>query len=97
MDELERDVERYLVKACEARGWRCWKLVSPGRRGVPDRLVIRRGAVAFVEVKRRGGRVSPLQRRRLAELARLDADARVVKSRAEIDAVIGEWEAADEV
>ena len=54
----ERDVERYLIKECENRGWLCWKFVSPGRRGVPDRIVIRTGAVAFVEVKRKGAHIA---------------------------------------
>ena len=93
----ERDVERYLVKECEKRGWLCWKFVSPGRRGVPDRVVIRSGGVAFVEVKRKGGRVSPLQIRRIEELTRRGVAARVVKTKGEIDEMIKEWEGRDEV
>lgn len=93
----ERDVERYLIKECEKRGWLCWKFVSPGRRGVPDRIVIRPGGVAFVEVKRKGGRVSPLQLRRIEELIRLLIPARVVETKGEIDEMIREWESRDEV
>ena len=36
----ERDVERLLVRAAEARGGLAWKFVSPGHTGVPDRLVL---------------------------------------------------------
>ena len=93
----ERDVERYLIKECEKCGWLCWKFVSPGRRGVPDRVVIRHGGVAFVEVKRKGGRVSPLQVRRIEELTRRGVAARVVKTKGEIDEMIREWESRDEV
>lgn len=93
----ERDVERYLIKECEKRGWLCWKFVSPGRRGVPDRIVIRPGSAAFVEVKRKGGRVSPLQIRRIEELIRLLIPARVVETKGEIDEMIKEWEGRDEV
>lgn len=93
----ERDVERYLIKECEKRGWLCWKFVSPGRRGVPDRIVIRHGGVAFVEVKRKGGRISPLQIRRIEELTRLLIPARVVETKGEIDEMIREWEGRDEV
>lgn len=93
----ERAVERYLIKECEKRGWLCWKFVSPGRRGVPDRIVIRPGAVAFVEVKRKGGRVSPLQLRRIDELTRRGVAARVVKTKGDIDEMIREWESCDEV
>ena len=93
----ERDVERYLIKECEKRGWLCWKFASPGRRGVPDRIVIRPGAVAFVEVKRKGGRVSPLQIRRIEELTRLVIPARVVETKGEVDEMIREWGGRDEV
>ena len=93
----ERDVERYLIKECEGRGWLCWKFVSPGRRGVPDRIVIRPGSAAFVEVKRKGGRISPLQIRRIEELIRLLMPARVVETKGEIDEMIREWEGRDEV
>ncbi|MDU5594182.1 MAG: VRR-NUC domain-containing protein, partial [Escherichia coli] len=88
---------RYLIKECEKRGWLCWKFVSPGRRGVPDRIVIRPGSVAFVEVKRKGGRVSPLQIRRIEELTRRGVAARVVETKGEIDEMIREWEGRDEV
>ena len=93
----ERDVERYLIKECEKRGWLCWKFVSPGRRGVPDRIVIRSGAVTFVEVKRKAGRVSPLQIRRIEELTQRGVAARVVETKGEIDEMIREWEGRDEV
>ncbi len=62
-----------------------------------DRIVIRPGSVAFVEVKRKGGRISPLQIRRIEELIRLLIPARVVETKGEIDEMIKEWEGRDEV
>lgn len=51
----ESDIETYLRKKVEASGGKCWKWVSPGRRGVPDRIVIMPGGVvAFVELKAPG-------------------------------------------
>ena len=51
----ESDIESYLRKRVEANGGKCWKWVSPGRRGVPDRIVIMPGGVvAFVELKAPG-------------------------------------------
>ena len=38
---LEKQIERYLKEEVQARGWLCWKLVSPGTTGVPDRIVRR--------------------------------------------------------
>lgn len=63
MIELEREVERYLVRRVEALGGRCLKWTSPGTTGLPDRIVLLpRGRIIFVELKRpKGSRVAPLQ------------------------------------
>lgn len=47
-----------------ARARKCYvrKLVSPAYRGIPDLLIIRGGVVLFVEVKRRNGTRTMLQR-----------------------------------
>lgn len=37
---LEKKLERKLVKAVEDCGAAAWKLSSPGRAGVPDRIVL---------------------------------------------------------
>ena len=56
----EREVEAALRKAIEARGGYALKFVSPGKRGVPDRLLLLPGGViAFVEVKAPGRQVAP--------------------------------------
>ena len=58
---LERDVESYLVRRAKAAGGWPLKFVSPGTRGVPDRLLIFPGKVIFVEVKRPGEKSRKLQ------------------------------------
>ena len=60
---LEKELERKLRYYVETGlGGRCMKWVSPGNRGVPDRIVLLPGGrVAFVEMKRPGGRTDPLQ------------------------------------
>ena len=68
----ERDVERALVKAAQARGGICPKWVSPGLDGVPDRIVLLPGGrFGFVELKAPGERPRPLQVARLGQLERL--------------------------
>ncbi|MDR9795238.1 VRR-NUC domain-containing protein [Aeribacillus pallidus] len=60
----ETDIERHLVQEVERIGGKAPKWVSPGNRGVPDRIVILpNGRVVFVELKKPGGRMGPLQKR----------------------------------
>ncbi|UNT92219.1 MULTISPECIES: VRR-NUC domain-containing protein [Allobaculum] len=56
MNELERDVEQYLVRKIKDAGGLCWKFVSPGTRGVPDRWCVLAGKQFFVELKKPNAR-----------------------------------------
>lgn len=49
---LEKDVEKHLRKEVEAIGGRCLKWVCPQVSGVPDRIVLVKGKIYFVETKR---------------------------------------------
>lgn len=49
--ELEKDIEKYLVKNIKTLGGLCLKFTSPGTRGVPDRIVLYQGRTFFVELK----------------------------------------------
>lgn len=62
----EKQVEAKLVAAVKRAGGVAYKFSSPSRRGVPDRIVVLPGGrPVFVEVKRPGGKLSPLQEREL--------------------------------
>ena len=51
----ESSVETNICAAVKSRGGVAWKWVSPGRRGVPDRICIfPKGIIIFVELKRPG-------------------------------------------
>ena len=59
---LERDVERKARKVAKQRGCLLFKWVSPGRAGVPDRILFCPGGrVEFVEFKAPGRKLTPLQ------------------------------------
>ena len=64
----EHHIEQALKTAVEADGGLCWKLVSPGTTGVPDRLCLKGGRAVFVEVKAPGCKPRPIQNRRIRQL-----------------------------
>lgn len=63
MQQDERDIEKFLVQEIKKMGGKAFKFVSPGTRGVPDRLICLPGGITcFVELKRPGGKPRPVQR-----------------------------------
>jgi len=50
----ERDIEHYFIRRVREVGALQRKFVSPGRKGVPDRIVVYFGTVYFVELKAPG-------------------------------------------
>ena len=85
MGSKESKVERQLIDGVKALGGMTFKFISPGRAGVPDRIVILPGgAVHFVELKAEGGIASKQQRRMLAELGRLDVTALILTGREQV-------------
>lgn len=66
---LECQVDNMLLKSVRQAGGESFKFVSPGRAGVPDRLVILPGGrIAFIELKAPGMKPRPLQRAVLRRL-----------------------------
>ena len=56
-------IDRRLVQRVKKAGGVAYKWESPGRNGVPDRIVLLPdGEVVFAEVKAPGGVLSPIQR-----------------------------------
>lgn len=87
---IENEIEAYLLESCRAVGFLCWKFTSPGRAGVPDRVVIAPRVTVFVEVKRPGGRLRRLQQTVRAKMLRAGAAVYVVDSRSAVDALVAE-------
>jgi len=72
---LEKNVEVYLKQRVEKilKG-KCYKWVSPGCNGVPDRIVILpNGKTYYVETKQEKGKLRELQKYRHNEISRLGA------------------------
>lgn len=65
----ERDVEAALVRAVEAAGGLAYKFTSPGRRNVPDRIVVLKfWTPQFVELKAPGRDLTAAQQREHARI-----------------------------
>lgn len=83
MNMNEKELERKLVAAVKAKGGFAYKFISPGRVGVPDRVIVLPGGrVMFAEVKSPTGkgRLSERQKREIAALQALGVRVEVVDS-----------------
>jgi len=85
----ESAIEQHLVDAVEQRGGVCFKVVSPGKRGFFDRIVVVDGQVVFVETKKpRGGRVSPQQKLMHQRFREAGARVEIARTIAAVDALV---------
>ncbi len=85
MGQRESSVETHLDRKVTELGGLTRKWVSPGRAGVPDRIVILDGHVYFVEVKTEDGSVSSVQQREMGRLKGAGANVCVVYGRGDVD------------
>jgi hypothetical protein len=82
----ERPVEQYLVREVKRRGARCDKYTTPGRRNVPDRILIAwAGRAAFCEAKAEGEVPTPAQVREHNRLRSRGFIVGVVDSKESVD------------
>ena len=76
---VEKEIERRMREMVCKRGGLFYKFVSPGNRGVHDRIIITpAGVVWFVELKTDEGRLAPLQKYQRGELKKRNANVRVL-------------------
>ena len=75
----ESYIESYLVRKVKECGGLCYKFVSPGNPGVPDRIVITpAGKSIYVELKTDIGRLAKVQKFQRSEMLKRGADVRVL-------------------
>ena len=75
----ESALQAKLIKKYEADGWYVIKLIQTNKSGLPDLLLLRPSDVRMVEVKRKDGRLSAVQKYRHEELRSLGFSVEVVK------------------
>lgn len=84
----EKEIERYLVNKVKKAGGVAYKWVSPGNRGVPDRIILLNDRVLFAELKAPGKKPSALQRRIHDRMLSLGARVWVIDSKEQVDEFI---------
>lgn len=83
---LEKEIEKYFVKCVQAVGGKAYKFVSPTNRGVSDRVVcFADGTTHFVELKRSGGKLSPLQQLFASDMRALNQNYACLWSKEDVD------------
>ena len=81
----ESAIEAKLVRMVRDRGGLCYKFVSPGNPGVPDRIVITPdGKTIYAELKTEVGRLAAIQKWQIAEMQKRGMDVRVLKGLPEV-------------
>jgi hypothetical protein len=92
---LERDIERRLRLGIKALGGKVYKFSSPGNNGVPDRIVLIQGKCYFVETKKPGEQLDPLQRAVKKDFAKLGFKVYKLSSVEDVDKfleeVVSKW------
>jgi hypothetical protein len=84
----EKEIEAYFVRRVKEAGGLQRKFVSPGHRGVPDRIVVHRGRVYFVELKAPGEDLRPDQVREHLKLREVGARTFMFSAKESIDIFI---------
>lgn len=87
----ESSIESKLVRMVRERGGLCFKFVSPGNPGVPDRIVITpAGRTVYVELKTEVGRLAAIQKWQHEELRKRGADVQTLKGLEQVKAFVEE-------
>lgn len=86
---LERIIEEKLRESVKKKKGLCLKFISPSMTGLPDRMVLLpKGKIGFIEVKRPGKRPRPIQVKRIKELRDLGFKVFIMDDRKDIDRLI---------
>jgi hypothetical protein len=88
----EREIEQYFIRRVREAGGLQRKFVSPGHKGVPDRIAILDGVVHFVELKAPGELLREDQAREHKRLRTAGANIWVIDSTDAVDYFITERE-----
>lgn len=80
----ESTIEGYFCRQVKKLGGKVYKMVWPGIKGAPDRMVAYHGS-HFVELKRPGKKAEAHQKRRHADLEKQGIHVAVISTKEEVD------------
>ena len=88
--KTEKQLHLYMKAACKQHEILFYKLHAEGRRGFPDLMLARAGAVHFVELKSpsKTGKLSRLQIETIAALELEKVNVHVIDSKEQADEII---------
>jgi len=75
LEMSESKLESQIVTLCSKLGLLTYKFSSPSQRGVPDRVIMGRGRVLFLELKNAGCKPTGLQERELERITKAGISA----------------------
>jgi hypothetical protein len=64
----EQQIQSKIKKYAEGKGWIVIKTIKLSEAGFPDLFMFKNGKTIFIEVKKKGGIISPLQELRRKQL-----------------------------
>jgi Holliday junction resolvase len=70
LTKSEAEIQAQIIKEMRSRGWLVNKLIQTTLNGSPDLIAHKDGRTVYIEVKRPGQKVRPLQDFRHRELAK---------------------------
>lgn len=88
MGKAENEIEGYLSKKAKKYGFLCYKFVSPGKKGVPDRILLAKGYTIYIETKSNTGVLSEIQKIRINEMRKQGCEVYVINNRKSIDQLL---------
>ncbi|MBW0761349.1 VRR-NUC domain-containing protein [Mammaliicoccus lentus] len=87
----EKSIEKYLKTNIELLNGFCLKWVSPGTKGVPDRIILMpKGKTYLVELKTEKGKTSATQKYIHKKFKEIDHKVYILNSKIEVDKFIKE-------